>query len=319
MAITPIANKIELHYFFTDGSHTMDAYVRNKCEAEILAIVKEIATITGVKIKVETEPYEEGGLREKFKLVTKNQFMLSILSGIITGVVTGVTVHNLTSDDELDELQKQKVRLEIKKLERELNEATRLSMSIDTTKAAETIGSSSFKVVKHKSNFYKTLANYPKVTQVSFSRLSSDNEEVSTPKVVHKQDFGQYILDTDELPSVIDEQAEIEIISPVLKPGPYKWKGYYTALGETVDFYMKDEDFKSEIQRKGVAFRSGTRIDCILEISRKVTETGEVINSSYSVSTVVTVRDSHISIETPQGKRLKKEKELLKKQLTLSL
>lgn len=317
MSNITVINKLELHYFFSNESHSMDAYVRNKCEAEILAIVKEVATLAGVQLKVETEPYKEGGLREVFELITKNQFLLPIITSIISGVVTGYVVHKLNSDSELDDLQKQKLRLEIKKLEMDLNESSRSAITIDTSKAAEVISNNSYKIVKHKSNFYKALANYYKVTQVSFSRLDSNNEEVAEPKVVPRQDFEKFILDTDELPSVKDDQAEIEIISPVLKPGPYKWKGYYTALGETIDFYMKDNEFKSDILSKGIAFRSGTRIDCVLEISRKITETGEIINSSYAVATVLTVRDDKTTVETPQGKKFKMENQLLKRQLAL--
>ncbi|MCP2044705.1 hypothetical protein [Pontibacter sp. HSC-36F09] len=317
MSNITVINKIELHYFFNNGSHSMDAYVRNKCEAELLAIVREIATLAGIQLKVETEPYKEGGLREIFELITKNQFLLPIITSIISGVVTGFVVHRLNSDSEFEDLQKQKLRLEIKKLEKELNESSRSAITLDTTKAAEVISNNSYKIAKHKSNFYKALASYPKITQISFSRLNSSNEEVTEPRVVSRQDFDQFILDTDELPSVLDNQAEIEIISPVLKPGPYKWKGYYTALGETIDFYMKDSEFKSDILSKGIAFRSGTRIDCVLEIARKITETGEIINSSYAVSTVLTVRDDKATVETPQGKKYKVDIQLRKKQLDL--
>lgn len=35
-------NTIELHYWFNDESHTMNAIVLNKCEYEFLGIAKEI-------------------------------------------------------------------------------------------------------------------------------------------------------------------------------------------------------------------------------------------------------------------------------------
>ena len=37
------AEKLELHYFFEDESHFMNAFIRNKCEADLLAIAKEVA------------------------------------------------------------------------------------------------------------------------------------------------------------------------------------------------------------------------------------------------------------------------------------
>ncbi|RNI27385.1 hypothetical protein EFA69_14695 [Rufibacter immobilis] len=317
MAPLSLFHKLELHYFFTDNSHTMDAAVRNKCEAELLAVASEIAAILGIKIKLETEPYREGGLKEKFRIITKNRFLSGILASIIGGVITAVVSHQLNSDTDLDELQKQKLRLEIKKLEQEVNEFNRAHATLEVAKAAETLSNYSYKIVKHKSNFYKTLQHYSKVTHVSFTRLNEQDEEIGQPKVLQKKDFGQFILDTDELPSVLDEQAQIEIISPVLSTGPYKWKGFYAATGEPIDFYMKDEDFKRDIIQKAVSFRSGSRIDCRLEVKRKLSETGLVIHSSYAVLTVLSVQDGQATVETPQGKKLKKEKELLKNQLAL--
>ena len=54
---------IELHYWFNDDSHTMNAIVFNKCEYEFLGIVKEIAQKLKIELDVETEPLQEGGLR----------------------------------------------------------------------------------------------------------------------------------------------------------------------------------------------------------------------------------------------------------------
>jgi len=312
-----LINKIELHYFFTDDSHQMDAFVRNKSETEILAIIREVATITGIKLKVETEPYLEGGLREIIKFTTKNKFFAPIITSIISGVITGLVQHQFTKDDEFDDLQKQKIKLEIKKLERDLNEYERTNSVLDTKKTADFISINSSKIVKHKSNFFKSLNNYPKISSVSFRRLNSFNAEIALPVIIERKDFNKYILDTDELPIIVDEQAEIEIISPVLKPGSFKWKGYYSTSGETIDFFMKDNDFKKDITENRITFRNGTRINCILTKTRKLTETGEIINSSFSVIKVLSVSDGQAIIETAHGKIYKKERELLKNQLAL--
>ena len=60
-------NTIELHYWFNDESHTMNAIVLNKCEYEFLGIAKEIAQTLKVDLEIETEPLGEGGLRSWFK------------------------------------------------------------------------------------------------------------------------------------------------------------------------------------------------------------------------------------------------------------
>ena len=52
-----------------------------------------------------------------------------------------------------------------------------------------------------------------------------------------------------------------------------------------------------------IAFKSGMCIDCVLEIQRKMSELGEVVNISYTVETVIRTRFDKMEIITPQGKR----------------
>jgi hypothetical protein len=65
------ANTLELHYWFTNQSHSMDAIVQNKCERELLAIINEIARVFDVEITIETVPLAEGGIIRWFKLLLK--------------------------------------------------------------------------------------------------------------------------------------------------------------------------------------------------------------------------------------------------------
>ncbi|PRY09825.1 hypothetical protein CLV24_11729 [Pontibacter ummariensis] len=344
MVNAPLVNKLELHYFFSDSSHSMDAFVRNKCESELLAIIREISSITGIEIRIETEAYAEGGLRERFKLLAKNQFVLTTLLAIITSVATtvpsGYLLHKLTTDPEVEELEKQKLRneveqgrleqqkikteiernelenhrlrLDMRQHERELNEASRVSPVINVTQVVTHINDTSYKVLKHRSSFYKALNSYPKVTQVSFTRLTSDNQEAGAPVSVVYQDFSQFIVSTDELPPIRDEQAVVEIISPVLKPGNYKWKGIYLKTGHSIDFYMKDQDFKEDVVKARIPFRNGSRIACVLDISRKLSETGEAVNTTYAVSIVTATFEGGTMIETSQGRNYRTSKNQLK-------
>ena len=109
----------------------------------------------------------------------------------------------------------------------------------------------------------------------------------------------------------------IEIISPVLKVGNYKWKGIYLSTGRIVNFAMKDDDFKSEVINQGTLFKNGTRIECKLEISRKMSEFGEVTVTGYSVLTVAKKMDGDASVEIAHTKPVKKKKEVELKQLDL--
>lgn len=132
-----------------------------------------------------------------------------------------------------------------------------------------------------------------------------------------KEEFNNYVLESDELPEETDSEASIEIISPVLKSGSFKWKGFYSKTGDSIDFFMKDKDFTKDVKSKKVSFRNGSCIDCILEIKRKLTEQGEIVNSSYNVLKVFRVRDIDGTYETPQGKKYKQELEEKKKQLSI--
>ena len=69
---------------------------------------------------------------------------------------------------------------------------------------------------------------------------------------IEKDQFKNFILSTDDLPLITDEEAFIEVISPVLKKGNFKWKGIYR--GEPINFYMKDKKFKDSIFHQKVAF-----------------------------------------------------------------
>ena len=69
-----LANKLELHYYFddSDDSHTMNAFVRNRCEFELLQIYTELQKELELDVKVETEAFEEGGLTELWTLLSQN-------------------------------------------------------------------------------------------------------------------------------------------------------------------------------------------------------------------------------------------------------
>ncbi|MCI7410840.1 hypothetical protein [Helicobacter bilis] len=46
---------LQIHYYFTDESHSMDAFVRNAMEKDLLNLMKEIANILDVNINIDSE------------------------------------------------------------------------------------------------------------------------------------------------------------------------------------------------------------------------------------------------------------------------
>ena len=61
--------KLELHYYLSGESHSMDAFVKNKAEAELLKVFKEISDILKLDLSFEIEALTEGGIKEFIKIL----------------------------------------------------------------------------------------------------------------------------------------------------------------------------------------------------------------------------------------------------------
>lgn len=311
-------NTIELHYWFDDNTHLMDAVVQNKCEYEFLGILKEITSTFKVHIIIETEPLAEGGLRRWFKIATKDEnkkatITIAIITAILTGViVTPITtsigkvteklIEKIFEDPEVKELEKEKLRLEIEKLRQETSANTKLLDSNNIIK-------------RKKSNFYDTLEKYPKVEKVSFVIADEYKKEILEEKTVYRKNFKDFVLVSDELEPTEIDNAVIEIISPVLKKGNYKGMGLYN--GEPVSFSMKSREFKNLVQTGEVKFKNGTSINCFLIIKKKIDNEGIEKISGVEVIRINHYFENERPIETPEGKKHRRKKEEKKKQLNL--
>lgn len=325
-----LTNRLELHYFFSndDKTHSMDAVIRNKCEHELLQIISVISKELNVQIKIETEAYEEGGLKEFYTFIgiAEGQAIMSIAN--LAVATLGVLISRIPLKKSKLDKQEQKLSVEEKKLnieaqkinigllKKELESKNIRTTNINVEKI-EYIISNNIKILKHKSNFYKTLYNYPKVKRLSTVKLDENKKQIEEPKFIECIDFEKFILESDSLEPITDDSATIEIISPVLKKGKYKWRGVYNKLAQPIEFSMTDKEFKEDILKDGISFKSGTFIDCILEISRKIDDLGNVFNSNYSVLTVLRQHDEGISIETYQGKKVRQKREADNSQMKL--
>ncbi len=312
-AVKETVNKIELHYYFADTSHSMNALIRNKCEINLLGILKEISTVLGGRIQVESEAYTEGGLKERFVLRSKNEFIRSFAAAVFNYVLPLEVDIEKTVSEENKEATKQG----IEKLRKELKEFERSGGGDIDKENASALFRNNLKIIKLKSNFYRHINNCEKVTKLTVQQVNAENTYAGKPNTIVRKRFDTYMLVADTLKPETDEAAVIEIVSPVLKVGSYKWKGIYLATGKTISFAMKDNDFKNEVINQSLLFKNGTRIECILESTRKMSEFGEVVVTGYSVSTVTKKLDDQVSVETPQGKAVKKKKEVQMQQLDL--
>lgn len=311
-------NKLELRYYFNDKSNYMDAMIKHRSEKEVLSLVRTLADMLDIKMTVYCESFaQQEGFREIWSVAGENSRLISVLLNLFMQVWTrpsllvgGQPVVDRSVADE------EKMQREIALLRSNLRKKM---PGITVTRELVELLSASPRFCKCKSNFYEAVRGYPKVTKFTLRELNENNRSRSGSLEVKREQFDYYILRSDELPPVKDSKATIEIISPVLKDARYRWKGIYNKGGETIDFYMCDEDFKKDMFDEKIAFKSGMCIDCVLEIQRKMSELGEVVNISYTVETVIRTRFDKMEIITPQGKRHLRKLEAEKKQLTLDL
>lgn len=307
------ANKIELHYYFSDTSHSMNALIRNKCEMNLLGILKEISLVLNARLSVETEALAEGGLKERFVLRGKSELLRCFAAAMFHFVMPlEVDIEKTVSEE-----NKQETKLMLEQLRRELREKEKEpEVEVDMENAAS-LFRNNLKIIKLKSNFYRQISNSEKVTKISTQLVDKEGNYSGKANTVNRKKFNTYMLVADTLKPETDEAALIEIISPVLKSGSYKWKGVYEQTGKTISFSMKDNDFKNDVIRQSIPFKNGTRIQCVLESTRKMSEFGEVVVTGYSVLTVTNKQDDKVVVETPQAKTIRKKKEVEMTQLDL--
>jgi len=310
------ANKIELHYFLRDETHTMNAFVRNECEKELLTIFKEVILSLDIELDIESESFKEGGLKEIWNFLGKNGVQITLVLTIFGLILSRIPVENkelVKLQIENLELDNEIKRQELKKIKSEVK--TEEQLTEDVVERVLEILDQDYKILWHKSNFYKKLSFYPKVTKITTQRLNEQRVPVENEKTVDRNQFGNFILRSDTFPPNLDEEAVIDIISPVLKKGNFNWKGFYK--GDIINFEMNDQIFKNSVLNKEIEFINGTAIKCVLLQNRKIDETGIVKVVQNKVMTVFEIISGENLVATEQGKKYKKVKEQKNTQLKI--
>lgn len=295
--------RFQIHYYFDDDSHSMNAIVRHNAEKDVFDTIKRLCELLDVEYRIETEAYEEGGLKEK---------LVIILLGTLTffaPAINDILTYHFTTDFEAKELDKKiqeqewvKLLLENKDKIKELENSdldkkdVLLELEQEIKKIAE-----DGQVTRSVSNYYKKIDKYEKVEKVSFQNVDSNVEETS----IERKRFTNFIL-LEDTTRTIDENAYIEIISPVLNEGRFKWRGLYK--GEEINFSMGDTKFKKNVANKKYKFSNGSFIICVLVITSKYNDLGENTKTTYSVQNVLEVTDMIGAQRTTlKGKKKKRE------------
>lgn len=259
--------KFELHYYLQDNSHAMNAFVRNKAEKDFLEAIKRIGALLDSELKIETEAYREGGLIETLAF---SGFVIDRVLNYLSPALNDIITHYATRDTQVEALDKKIKEVTLKNLELDSQQKElEIKEQIDK-KLNDKL------VQKYISNFYKKIEAYDKVEKIGYKSLESNEDEY----IVERKDFQSFILHDDTTTSE-DDDAMIEIISPVLKEGKYNWRGRYK--NEKIDFSMADSKFKQEVIEGKHKFSNGSLINCHLEIKITFDEFGDEKNRTYRV------------------------------------
>lgn len=306
-----VAGALELHYYLAEDRHSMDAALRNQCELELLALFREVSSVLGIPIGIEAQALREGGLRDLWRILGQNSPQLTLLVGI-AGVMIALAplIHQSSADaltEQLTELQIEKTKLEIEKLQKEVQDMHSGTEGVVAHNATDVLKNNP-KIVVRRSNFYKYLSTNKHVTHIGIIPYNTSLEPISQEVIVPRSNFSNFVLVSQALKPKTIEDANIQLVSPVLREGKFKWKGIYNK--EAISFSMQDSLFQNQVLREPITFQHGTILECVLEVHRKLNEVGEVEIAGYSVKTVIKKHDETQSIETPQGREYKQAKRL---------
>lgn len=311
-------HKLQFHYWFSDKKHTMDALVLNKCERELLELTRAVAKVSGVSVHMETEPMGKGGLKSWLTLIAKTPkktpaaklalVNLLVAASLITPNQGSLAealqsiLDALAQGKEGDKAWYEQIKQDLKALKAEA-----LAMLPKLEQQAA--------IRKRRSTFYDLLRKYAKVKSFSVSLTDEARKLLLDEQMVERDQFKTFLLSSAAVAPQIIEQAQIEIISPVLVKGRHKWKGNYN--GAPISFVMKSDDFMNMVQTGKVEFKSGSAITCTLEVEKKISSTGAERITGYNIIHVSAYAENGKTIVTTEEKQKQKQQAVSKRQLDL--
>lgn len=310
------SNTVELHYYFTDQEHRIDAFVQNRCEHELLTLMKELTKYFEFEFLIETELTQSGGIRKFFKIKPNNlskkdkkQIDVAVRTAICTALITSFLINPLSipvtkivsnlmdrifEDKELAEIEKEKAKEELK------------SLKLDNIKKQQEIESNAQLRIS-RSNFYEILNEYERLDSVEFLEEDEQKNRAIVYQRIPQIDFEKYIIQQDTLEDEIVENAMVAIVSPVLskKTKDIKWRGYYN--GELIPLIMKSEEFVTSVDEGLIEFKNGFIINCNLRIEREKKKDDDE-KRRYIITEVISYIINEKVFETMEGKRYKQTK-----------
>lgn len=318
---------LETRYsFYNNDSHTINAFIRNQCEKEILAIAQEVFKAMGLdkKITIEITPSKQGSYIDFFVfLVNNTKFPEIFLAGlaIIIGLMSIPKMSNLGKNQEknkkiesvnLDDLKKILATTTINS-----NEEKCLLLKIeDLIRLHYDDLVYNPNISRHISNFYRSLLSYEKVEYMEYKSYNQRHESVTKTNTVHREKFEDFIITISEEEKT-DNHAKIYIHSPVLVKGKRHWSGFYTLEEKAINFSMLDRHFKEDVTSGTINFSNGTFIYAVLRKTIKYDEFGGVKSQHYFVEEVKQIsNDNNHYYNKKDNKNHQSSKEKAKKQIS---
>ena len=291
-----------IHYFLQNPTlHQLNARLVNSNQANIISIIELISAELGFEVDIDVLASKEGGLKDILRLkpkTTADRWVMGACAIILT-ILSNIVSDFLTQDKELTQLQKEYYKARLEKIkqneqvsEKQQHEIDKIKQRIDNLESTDT----AIKIKRKRSVIYTQMNDNSQIISFAMEEYTV-NEEIKTLGKVDKKDFCKFI--TEQKKDVeIDEDATIEIISPVLNNSKYKWRGNYH--DEVIEFSMKDKEFKNKILSEDLQFGSNNILSAKLEIRKNIDEDGNEKISGYAVLEVFGTELKEGYIEMPK-------------------
>lgn len=283
-----IVLNISLHYYLSEeGKHSMDAFVYNKCEAQILAAIQRISQYVDIPLYVDVSAREEGGVIDCLKVFFNKD---NIVGGTIVSLLSNVIGKFFNKEQNT-----------LSSIESRLTILEKIESSTLSEEEAKTLVQSDETLSKCVSTFYKHLQTEPSVKSVSSEICSSDIDIEPISSTLERTEFDRKIIKSEKEEETKHVLATtVNVISPVLVPMPHpKWRCMYN--GEEIVVEIGDNEFLDQVYNKEVKFESGTSLTCDLDI--QITHYPNNVDKKPKMKyTMVLVREwsdgEHYSTET---------------------
>lgn len=308
--------ELKVHYQIFGGLHLIDAVTRNKAEAELLALLRELSSTIGVPFHVETKARGEGGVVEYWNFVFQHKehivFVMAVLGPLLSAVpFYRAKLRQSKQQTLMNELTIQKLKLELaekedaaaeraeKKAKAEVNDALPLEPPVAPEEIAKVLLAARKKIARRRSNYYELLIEDSRIEAVGFA---ASHRAGAQEHVVRRGQFRDYVVARADLAPLAYKRVPIEVVAPVLRSEGLKWRGVFDK--KTIGFDLEDQAFRSRVASKQVQFQNGTVLICDLDVLQREDETGDTEVAGYVVSEVYEVRNPPLSHESSENTQM---------------